>query len=127
MSFNWTDYLQLAQQLLGQDAPVSTEAKQRTAISRAYYAAYNEARRFARQHGFRESQFDNHRSLIEHFLNEPLREGRNIGENLRRLRDQRNDADYQLRFDRLDYHARTTLTLATALLEQIRLLRERNA
>jgi uncharacterized protein (UPF0332 family) len=127
MTFNWTDYLQLAQQLMGQDTLVSIEAKQRTAISRAYYAAYNEARTLARQHGFRESQFDNHRSLIEHFLSEPLREWRSIGENLRRLRQQRNDADYKLRFDKLDFHARTTVALAKDLLEQIRTLQNRDA
>jgi hypothetical protein len=44
-----------------------------------------------------------------------LREWWDIGENLRRLCQQRNDADYQPRFDRLDI-TRTTLTLATALL-----------
>lgn len=127
MSFNWIDYLQLAQQLMGQNTLVSSEAKQRTAISRAYYAAYNEARQLARRHGFHESQFDNHRSLIDYFLHEPLREWRNVGENLRRLRQQRNNADYQPRIDQLEYHARTTLALAKDLLEQIRTLHDRDA
>jgi len=41
MSFDWADYLTLAQELADQAASSqSTEAKLRSAISRAYYAAF---------------------------------------------------------------------------------------
>ena len=45
MSFVWSDYLELAKELLGGavGSPLE-EAKLRSAISRAYYAVFNEAR-----------------------------------------------------------------------------------
>jgi hypothetical protein len=46
--FAWRDYLTLAQQLAG---PAADEAAQRTAISRAYYAAYHAAAAFVRAKG----------------------------------------------------------------------------
>lgn len=122
MSFDWIEYLQLAQHLMGQAEAASDEAKRRTAISRAYYAAYNEVRRLARQHGFQDMESDNHRALIEHCLRKPAREWKSIGENLRRLREQRNSADYKHQFDKIDYHTKYTLDLATSLLNQIKSL-----
>jgi uncharacterized protein (UPF0332 family) len=45
MSFNCSDYLDLARELIGQtDITASEEAKLRSAISRAYYAAFIQAR-----------------------------------------------------------------------------------
>lgn len=46
MSFDWSDYLSLAQRL----AQESDEAALRCATSRAYYAAYNTARRYKDAH-----------------------------------------------------------------------------
>ena len=126
MSFNWIEYLHLAQNLIGQEVLVSDEAKRRAAISRAYYAVYNEARKLARLRGFAGSQLDNHRALIEYFHNEALRECKSIGANVQRLREWRNNADYDGRVDKLDYLARTTVSLAVATLDQIHKLRERN-
>ena len=47
MSFVWSDYLDLAKELLGSavGSPIE-EAKLRSAISRAYYAVFNEARNY---------------------------------------------------------------------------------
>ncbi len=48
MSFDWSEYLNLAQELAGKaTTPASQEAKLR-AISRAYYAAFVQARNFLR-------------------------------------------------------------------------------
>ena len=45
MSFDWSDYLDLAQDLFTQSANAPyTDASLRSAISRAYYAAYHKAR-----------------------------------------------------------------------------------
>ena len=48
MSFDYIDYLYLAQELVGQTPPQAAqpEAKLRSAISRAYYAAFLKARAF---------------------------------------------------------------------------------
>jgi uncharacterized protein (UPF0332 family) len=125
MSFDWTEYLQLAQHLVGQDVTASDEAKRRTAISRAYYAVYNEARHFARQHDFRDEQYGNHRALIDYYLKESRREWKNVGVNLERLRNLRNTADYSARFERITYESLLALKFATSLLEQIDQLRRR--
>lgn len=127
MSFDWSEYLQLARYLAAQDVSPSEEARQRSAISRAYYAAYHEVRLLARQQGFQDSHAENHRNLIEYCLAEPRREWRNLGENLRRLRDKRNSADYDRRFERVDYHATTCISLAASVLDQVKSLRSRSA
>lgn len=44
MTFDWLDYLTLAQNLAGQTVIVSEQAKLRSAISRAYYAAFHQAK-----------------------------------------------------------------------------------
>jgi hypothetical protein len=49
MDFNWREYFILAQELTGQaGASVGQEAKQRAALSRAYYAAFCQARNHLR-------------------------------------------------------------------------------
>ncbi len=53
-SFQWTDFLQLAEVLAQQAQAEASECKRRTAISRAYYATYHAARGFAvRTQGFK--------------------------------------------------------------------------
>lgn len=49
MSFNWSEFLGLAQELAGHEAqPYGEEATSRAAISRAYYAALCSARNHLR-------------------------------------------------------------------------------
>jgi hypothetical protein len=47
MAFAWADFLALARRLSS-----GNEAEQRTAVSRAYYAAFNVAKEWANGHGF---------------------------------------------------------------------------
>ena len=48
MSFNWTDFLTLADALVrAPNSPGPEEASLRSAISRAYYAAFHVARNLA--------------------------------------------------------------------------------
>jgi uncharacterized protein (UPF0332 family) len=47
MAFDWRDFLDLAKTLIGQGSNYSTEAASRTAVSRAYYAAFCWARNYA--------------------------------------------------------------------------------
>src|SRR4051812_26723610 len=97
MSFDWTEYLHLAQEMAGQAATPSTEEAQlRSAISRAYYALFCKARNHLRD-------VEQHRipsdSLAHHYVQAQFRNSRNktrreIGRNLNRLRALRNQADY---------------------------------
>jgi hypothetical protein len=68
--FDWREYLELAKALVGiQSAGYSQEATERTAVSRAYYAAFGWARNYAESElGFvAQSGSEDHRRLREHF------------------------------------------------------------
>jgi len=97
MSFDWREFLNLAKELCGvQCTPASDEAKWRTSVSRAYYAAFCEARNYLTDvegldvpegpeaHGFVSRAFAgrNEKGL------------RRISSRLDGLRDYRNKADY---------------------------------
>jgi len=49
--FDWSDYLELSRQLVGESGATIQEARQRCAISRAYYAAFCRARNYLVDHG----------------------------------------------------------------------------
>lgn len=95
MTFDWTQYLRLAEELAGQGtAPPAPEARFRSAVSRAYYAAYCSARNqlgfpvpanVQNEHTYVWSQYRESRDIVR----------REIGENGFRLRKQRNTADYE--------------------------------
>ncbi len=94
MSFKWDDYLRLAQYLgKGKIKECSQEAARRTAVSRAYYAAFGHARKYAQANfGFTPTQTaDDHRLIRECFKRnrEP-----NIARWLDELRRCRNSCDY---------------------------------
>jgi hypothetical protein len=99
MSFRWRDYIELAQELNGKRTkPYHRDAKLRSAISRAYYGAFVEARNFIEDvdgvnvpkggaaHGFVADYF-------EYGTANPTRV--RIGINLGNLRTLRNLADYE--------------------------------
>lgn len=73
MSFNWSEYLDLAQQLAGK-APISAtqESRLRSAISRAYYAAFIQARNRLRDGDSLSIPLDRtHQYVIRQFKNSP--------------------------------------------------------
>jgi len=99
MNFDWCEYLNIARELAGQaTASSSAEAKKRSAISRAYYAAFCSARNYLRDkdldqdiraggdvHGYVRKQFKISKNKVR----------REIGEDLARLIAKRNLADYE--------------------------------
>ncbi|MBK9613274.1 hypothetical protein [Candidatus Amarobacter glycogenicus] len=97
MSFDWADYLKLAEALTRDpSSPGPEEASLRTAISRAYYAAYRSASNLAASHGGEivlSGLASDHGLVIDHFryAADPARQ--KIG-GLSRLRSNRNKADY---------------------------------
>lgn len=99
MSFDWAEYLSLAEQLCSMPVsgpPVGTEAQQRAGVSRAYYAAYTLARNRLRYvDGVHiPQQASSHLFVVAHYSNntDPIRSG--IGFELTRLRRARNQCDY---------------------------------
>lgn len=101
MSFFWNEYLDLAEHLAGKPDQPSLESKQRTSISRAYYACFN----IAKFHMTRIDKADEpvgekaHEEVRKHFQlgNDNTRS--KIAEELANLRWDRNDADYKLNVD----------------------------
>lgn len=98
MNFDWSQYLNLAKEFLGQPtSPASQEAKMRSAISRAYYAAFISARNYLQEtegHSI-PTTADAHKYVVQQFKQSADRERQNIGRNLEKLRRDRNAADYK--------------------------------
>ena len=88
---NWRDFLVLAAQL----AAGATEANWRTAVSRAYYAAFHVARRLLADLQFTVPRADRaHQYLVFRFSNSSEAVVEQAGRDLETLRRLRNRADY---------------------------------
>jgi len=97
MSFDWADFLTLAEALLRDpNSPGPEEASLRSAISRAYYAVFCSARNFASDRGnfVPQGTAKDHNRLRAHFQKTRDRTRWKIATELGRLRDNRNRADY---------------------------------
>ena len=99
MSFVWSDYLDLAKELLGSAAgsPIE-EAKLRSAISRAYYAVFNEARNFLvanKPSVYIPDTGAAHEVVVDTFLDDSNPDWIAVGLNLSRLKANRRVADYR--------------------------------
>lgn len=99
MSFDGRAFLTLAQELASAP-PTGTadeleSARLRSAISRAYYAAFWRARAFLLDEGERIPRLDAHQAVIDAFRTSPYRARMTIGAHLGQLRADRNAADYQ--------------------------------
>jgi len=96
MTFDWSEYLILAQHLMGATAAPSDEALQRCGISRAYYAAFWKAR-LALDAESPRNPIPNggaHTQVIRVLQDSTRRDRRKIGIDLERLKEQRIEADY---------------------------------
>lgn len=91
--FNWDDYLQLAEELHEQEDSNPQEAEERSAISRAYYAAFHDALQYAPAR-IQETRSKKHQKLIDYYEGRRTQEEQEVGRLLESLRDNRNAADY---------------------------------
>ena len=97
MSFSWHEYLTLAEALIHARRTLAPpEARYRSAISRAYYAAYCAARNHARDYeGYIPVPTGRDHGLVaNHYLTGVSRNHRKIGQSLQRLLLERHRADY---------------------------------
>lgn len=123
MTFDWSEYLNLAKELAGiATTPANQEAKLRDAISRAYYAAFILARNHLRD---REglsipATGDAHRYVSEQFdlIPDPMR--KSIADKLKRLRMYRNQAYYVDTFPGLFGIATRAITLSEEVISELR-------
>lgn len=120
MSFDWSEYLTLAQELASTSttSPIE-EAKLRSAISRAYYAAFCKARNYLIYENNEPipRNVNVHWYVVDKFETSAQTERQTIGFLLRHMRSIRNIIDYQDRFHRdLKKTARGVLAEAAEVL-----------
>ncbi len=112
--FDWSQYVGLAKQLASCSAhdPMA-EAKQRSAISRAYYGVFIPARNHLyMEHQPVQGDKKTHKAVISEFKNSVDEIRQQIGKTLNRLRQWRNKADYDDEVARLGWRADSAVNLA---------------
>ncbi|MEG5061002.1 HEPN domain-containing protein [Microcoleus sp. A2-C5] len=125
MKFDWSEYLNLAQEL----AASTEEAKLRSAISRAYYSVFCLARNYLRDieqdpRLSRNKTYDinDHQYVAEEFIYNRSKSQKitEIGRNLTRLRKIRNQADYEDTIFQLQKEVVRSLSLAPHIISALR-------
>jgi uncharacterized protein (UPF0332 family) len=116
MSFDWADYLKLAEALQSNpDVPGPREASLRAATSRAYYAAFQCAVNFAKNEGFQPKYTgEDHWGIKRHFQYYQPNNGEirgKISTELGRMYDNRRMADYHNELKRTSPVALADLTI----------------
>ena len=104
MSFNWEDYLTLANELSTQNEGYIEQARKRAAISRAYYAAFIKARNKALPEiGRPPSNYrgGSHNYYINYYVSKG-HAGREVHRKLKRLKKRRVKADYEDSFNSIN-------------------------
>lgn len=139
MSFDWSEYLDIAQELFTQAKNNSPhqEANLRIAISRAYYAVFNKARDHLRRHDkLREpaplvdsngNYINIHAYVREKFKNSADADYQEIGLALERMVKDRNAADYDLAnivFNKPLFTAQVNLMWAKDALQRLKRLQK---
>lgn len=141
MTFDWSEYLALAQEMAELTANAchkSTtdtkanmpEARLRSSISRSYYAAYCSARNYLRDFEHdrkllrnRDRDFNEHQYVAQEFTNKTDKNSKEIGKDLSRLREHRNRSDYDDIFGNLNSlkkEADFCLKLARNIIENLK-------
>ncbi len=116
MPFDWPEYLELAKDLAGlQSSGYSREAAERSAVSRAYYAAFGQARNYAMQN----LNFQPGGTAADHgTLRNCLRRSKpQVAADLNRLRQWRNACDYDASVPNLSQLVRNSITLAGNIIQ----------
>jgi uncharacterized protein (UPF0332 family) len=113
MLFDWNTYKDLAEVLRLRD----DEASKRAAISRLYYSVFHQAKIFLID--IENYDYSENKEPHAQVWNEFIRKGKtykSIGENGKRLRNIRNNADYDDEIIRLDDVLETSFRTATNVL-----------
>ncbi|PKL60389.1 MAG: DNA-binding protein [Methanomicrobiales archaeon HGW-Methanomicrobiales-4] len=118
MTFNWNEYLLLAQYLNTNNAFNYPEALQRSAVSRAYYAAFCSAKEYA-EIKFKikfSSDSDVHQDVRKTFKKNQRDD---ISDSLNDLRILRNKCDYQNDVQNLHAIAKRAIQLADDIISDL--------
>ena len=121
IGFDWVEYLHLAKNLSADTSmSASEEAKLRSSISRAYYAAYHKASRVAFPDRQGPRGFGSHAEVQDFFFSSDDPSRRNLGAELQRLHGCRKKADYHSAIPgNLAHLAADTITAAEELIANL--------
>ena len=125
MSFDWSEYLSLAQELSGMEVavPAGVEARQRVVISRAYYAAFCVAREYWLAQGRAIPRNGRaHVSVRTEFSSSRDPRCRQLERKLKNLHENRKSADYENRLAGLTQMTEASLFLSAEIITQVRSL-----
>lgn len=115
--FDWDEYLELAEEWVGRRGHPAAE---RSAISRAYYAAFHKAKAYYLAQGERLGfDADDHRAIAVWLQSNQNPAIRVIGVNPQRLRQLRREADYDDVFENLSAEARAGVLTARRIVAAI--------
>ena len=118
--FDWKDFLSLAERLAREG---NDESSQRTAISRAYYAAYHAAAAYVAAKGFVRGRHS-HEKVWAAVAADPGAGRGDVPEKAERLRRRRIAADYRIPFPgEVVKQARTAIDEARDVIEALERLR----
>jgi len=120
MPFDWREYLELARELAGlRGSGYSQEAADRSAVSRAYYAAFCWARNYAEAKlGFSPQKGpDDHKRLREHLQNQGHS---GLASDLNKLRGWRNACDYDDQVPQLHQQVNFSIKVADKIIQACR-------
>lgn len=118
--FDWTEFLELARYFQNRfSVGFSTEASNRSCVSRAYYAAFCTARNYAESHlGFVRTGTPRDHALLRQHLQSLGGAWSIVAENLQSLRTYRNQCDYEDSVANLNRMATDSIQLAEFVIQQ---------
>lgn len=117
MAFDWKEFLALARAVTGQSSSsYSVEASDRTAVSRAYYAAFCFARNCAKsKYGFLPSNRAKDHALLRDNIKQTHP---GVDSRLNRLRQWRNQCDYEDRVSNVNSMVKQALSDASWIIQK---------
>ena len=125
MSFSWNDFKEIANahrdDVIRDSTARLAEAKARTAIGRAYYAAFNVARSFAKASSGTDFRGRNtHQNVAGWFRDSADNSLKRVGSRLDHVRELRNRADYQKQYPQCLASMRSAMEESEGILEYLR-------
>lgn len=122
MSFDWNEYFHLAKELSGdKNHNGNEEARERSAISRAYYSVVIQARtKISLLNGEKAPRKNTHAWTIKKFNSNTSPQAKSIGARLLRLKKRRERADYDDHIMNREAELRSALIEAEKLIADIK-------
>lgn len=117
MAYNWREFLELAEHLLAMRDDVKEESKQRSAASRAYYAAFGRAADYAENQGTELRGYGQDHSAVRRHFKERWRH--DISNRLYDLQLWREQCDYDDEVENLSDLAAQAIINADYILEKL--------